>query len=241
MTPDPAGMVDGPNLYAYVLNDPVNFTDPSGLFLMCDSEGRCVETEDIVIVAPSPFTGVAFDHPPSNWNGPLNNTGRGSGTLAAPPMMMGEMRECDPNLVALGNGLVRAGEFANFASTAGIAIGLPVIVAGAVSLQPEIIAPGVAAVEAGAALGVIGGVLQLAGGLVQGFGGAGFDVAINAGASLAFGYGFGRLFATPGGYRTVSQRKLDEFINTSGTTFGGSVDLFMAMVPSEGEANCPGQ
>ena len=31
MTPDPAGMVDGPNLYAYVLNDPVNFTDPSGL------------------------------------------------------------------------------------------------------------------------------------------------------------------------------------------------------------------
>ena len=88
MTPDPAGMVDGPNLYAYVLNDPINFTDPSGLFLMCDSEGRCVETEDIVIVAPSPFTGVAFDHPPSNGNGQLNNTGRGSGTLAAPPMMM---------------------------------------------------------------------------------------------------------------------------------------------------------
>ena len=88
MTPDPAGMVDGPNLYAYVLNDPLNATDPSGLFLMGDSEGRCVETEDIVIVAPSPFTGVAFDHPPSNGNGQLNNTGRGSGTLAAPPMMM---------------------------------------------------------------------------------------------------------------------------------------------------------
>jgi hypothetical protein len=31
LTPDPAGTIDSPNLYAYVLNDPINFTDPSGL------------------------------------------------------------------------------------------------------------------------------------------------------------------------------------------------------------------
>lgn len=31
LTPDPAGFVDGPNLYAYVLNDPINLIDPSGL------------------------------------------------------------------------------------------------------------------------------------------------------------------------------------------------------------------
>jgi hypothetical protein len=31
LTPDPAGLVDGPNLYAYSGNDPVNFIDPTGL------------------------------------------------------------------------------------------------------------------------------------------------------------------------------------------------------------------
>ncbi len=31
ISPDPAGFVDGPNLYTYVANDPVNFIDPVGL------------------------------------------------------------------------------------------------------------------------------------------------------------------------------------------------------------------
>lgn len=33
LTPDPMGFVDGPNLYAYVSNNPVNYSDPNGLFI----------------------------------------------------------------------------------------------------------------------------------------------------------------------------------------------------------------
>jgi len=35
LSKDPAGMTDGPNLYAYVLNNPVNRQDPSGKVIAC--------------------------------------------------------------------------------------------------------------------------------------------------------------------------------------------------------------
>ena len=66
MTPDPAGMVDGPNLYSYVLNDPINLTDPSGLY-----------RDDCVVVTGSRIPRCGSQFTPSIQDG--GNTGVGGG------------------------------------------------------------------------------------------------------------------------------------------------------------------
>ena len=38
ITPDPSGMADGPNLYLYCLNDPVNWVDAWGLCKYLEGE-----------------------------------------------------------------------------------------------------------------------------------------------------------------------------------------------------------
>jgi len=44
LQPDPIGYASGPNLYAYVLNDPVNFIDPLGLDVKLPKIPPCQET-----------------------------------------------------------------------------------------------------------------------------------------------------------------------------------------------------
>jgi len=52
LTPDPAGFVDGPNMYAYVGNQPLAFFDPSGLGKRCTKSNlECVADDVIPIVA----------------------------------------------------------------------------------------------------------------------------------------------------------------------------------------------
>ena len=59
LQPDPAGFVDGLNLYAYVGNDPLNFVDPSGLFtLVFNGTITLVILDDVQFQVSG---GLAFD------------------------------------------------------------------------------------------------------------------------------------------------------------------------------------
>jgi uncharacterized protein (TIGR02594 family) len=51
LSKDPLGMIDGPNLYAYVNNDPTNWVDPMGTTIM-EWDGSVVD-DDIVIENPT--------------------------------------------------------------------------------------------------------------------------------------------------------------------------------------------
>ena len=158
MTPDPAGMVDGPNLYAYVLNDPVNFTDPSGLTLYC-----IVDYGDETSRAPCQYQPPMFTFPinPGRFIGQDDANGGsrgGPGTPAAPPMMMMEMPKPE-YCTSLG---YRTGDFLESKLANGIKIaGAGVVLAGgAVGLSTALTGFGVGA---GVAIAASGGFIYAAG------------------------------------------------------------------------------
>lgn len=62
ISPDPSGYQDGPNLYAYVGNNPLNYTDPWGLRVENDSPYTIyVKGENDNYAAPVPPGGVYPD------------------------------------------------------------------------------------------------------------------------------------------------------------------------------------
>jgi RHS repeat-associated protein len=55
LQPDPIGGTSGVNLYAYVANDPLNRTDPSGL---CDNPQGCGGASNQLLASPAAPTGI---------------------------------------------------------------------------------------------------------------------------------------------------------------------------------------
>ena len=143
---------------------------------------------------------------------------------------------CNQALVDLGNRVARGAEQAADASGKLILVGMAVSVAGVVTAQPEIAAPGMATVAAGGAVGVGAGLGQISSGVLQGMGGAGWDNAVNGVMTLGSSALLGRVVSgsKPTGYRTVSQRRSDRFISNTTTVTGGAWDIAINAISSLG-------
>ena len=170
--------------------------------------------------------------------------GVGAGTTAAPTAPQPQSQNSIKNwLCHAGNSLASASDSLGNASgkleLAGVGIG----VAGLVTAQPEVAAPGFALAATGGIGSIGAGALQFGAGLLQGFGGGGFGNSFGAVATLGASATIGRFITGPGvsGYRTVSQRATDSFLQNSATTTGGAFDTLTSFIEqlSPQQVGCP--
>ena len=140
---------------------------------------------------------------------------------------------------SLAEGADYVGKVSGILEISGVGIG----VTGLVTAQPEVAVPGFALAAAGGTASIGAGLLQFGAGLMQGFGGGGFQNSYNAAATLGASATVGWLFRAPGvsGYRTVSQRASDSFLQNTQTTTGGVFDTLTSFIQQLGpqQVTCP--
>jgi RHS repeat-associated protein len=246
LQPDPAGYVDGLHLYSFVHNSPVNGADPLGLwdgtcatFILPDPGPTSAGFPELDI--PITSTGYSPHTLCSGGGSDIGQaTGGGSSTSPAQSPQPFNLKNW---LCMKGNALASGADLLGSASAklemGGVAIGI----VGAVTAQPEVAGVGVAVAATGGFGSIGAGALQFGAGLLQGFGGRGFGNSISALATLGASATVGRFFAGPAvnGYRTVSQRTTDSFLQNSAITTGGIFDTLTSFLEQLGpqQVSCP--
>ena len=167
-----------------------------------------------------------------------------STTMRRMPVLAQSKNPIQNWLCNAGNSLASGSESLGDASGKLELVGLGAAGVGVVTLQPEVVAPGLALAATGGVGNIGAGLLQLGAGLLQGFGGGGFSNSGYAAVSLATGFTLARGITGPAvsGYRTVSQRSADAFASGAATVTGGVNDLLTSLIDAFApkQVNCPG-
>jgi RHS repeat-associated protein len=260
---DGAGNTQGWNRYSYVHGHPLSSWDPSGYTETikscqnCDqlppgAVGDVIETVNVTATRLSFESGAALHSPDIRMGTPdFGAAGGGGGlpegvieevvtvatrirpggSLAVTPGVTASPK-CN-KLINAGNALARLSKKAGDASTGLIVGGAAVAAIGALGGQPQVTAAGAGAVHTGGRLGMAAGLAQGAAGLLQGWGGGGYQ---NLQSALAVGSVGGAARLASGGMPFVdaralsaTQRAIHQQLHNNATVVGGSYDLLINM------------